>query len=484
MIRIDVLPDDVLLEIFDFYMDIDPSLGFKRGIEVWQLLVHVCRRWRSLVFGSPRRLNLRLLCAPETPARDALDVWPSLPLLINGDMTLRLGPDNIVAALGQSNRVCQVNLSGLADRQLETILAAMQVPFPELTELALSSYDVEQPVIPDSFLGGSSPRLRTFDLEGIPFPGLPKLLSSATHLAHLNLSNIPHSGYISPEAMADLLSVLSSLQILVLEFQSPQSRPNWEGRRPPPSKCSVVPALINFYFKGVIEYLENLVTYIDAPQLDHSHLFLTFINQIDFDSPRLAQFISRTPILADCDAHVEFYDGAVGVRLSSHLRDIEIQFSCGEPDQQLSSVAQVCNTCLPPLSMIEGLYIEHHYLQLVWRNEAIENTQWLELLLPFTAVKDLYLSKGFAPGIAASLQEIVRTDVLPSLQNIFVEGLEPSGPFQESIGQFVSARQHSGHPIVISVWERDFELIDDIDSDVDSDSDLDVDLDADSDVDL
>src|SRR5260221_5208216 len=49
------------------------------AVESWQLLVHVCRRWRSLVFGSPRRLNLRLFCTPETPAKDTLAVWPALP---------------------------------------------------------------------------------------------------------------------------------------------------------------------------------------------------------------------------------------------------------------------------------------------------------------------------------------------------------------------------------------------------------------------
>ena len=67
---------------------------------------------------------------------------------------------------------------------------------------------------------------------------------------------------------------------------------------------------------------------------------------------------------------------------------------------------------------------------------------------------NLYLCKEFAPGIAAALQELVGdriTEVLPSLENIFVEGLEPSGPFQENIGQFVTARQLSDHPVAISV---------------------------------
>ncbi len=430
------------------------------------------------MFGSPRRLNLRLICTPKTPARDTLDVWPAFPILIWGDMSSSPGADDIIVALGHTNRVCQVELWNLEDQQLDKVLAAMQVPFPQLTELRLISNGETPPVVPDSFLGGSAPRLRTFKLEGIPFPGLPKLLLSATHLVRLYLYNIPHSGYISPEAMAALLSVLSSLKELYLLFQSHQSRPDSESRHPPPLKRSVIPALTFFSFKGVVEYLEDLVTYIDAPQLGYFHI--AFFNQIDFDGPRLAQFISRTPVLRDHDAHVEFNDSTTSVEFSCSSW---IEISCREPDWQLSSVAQVCNTCLPPLSVIEDLYIKHRYSDLVWKNDAIENTLWLELLLPFPAVKNLYLAKDFVPGITAGLQEIVGTEVLPSLQNIFVEGLEPSGPFQENIGEFVAARELSGHPIAISVWEIDSDADWDADSDADSGADSDVDSDVDSDAD-
>jgi len=287
-------------------------------------------------------------------------------------------------------------------------------------------------------------------LSGIPFPGLPKLLLSATHLSYLYLTGIPHSGYISPEAMAALLSMLSNLKGLSLHFSSPQSCPGWESRRLSPPKRSVIPALNHLSFRGVIEYFEDLVTYIDAPQL--GSMRITFFNQIDFIGPRFAQFISRTQTLKKHGLHVEFYSSSARVQLPSSPYISEIEISCGEPDWQLSSVVQVCNSCLPPLSMIEDLYIHHRYPQLVWKNDAIENTLWLELLLPFHAVKNLYLSKDFALGIAAALQEIVGTEVLPSLQNIFVRGLEPSGPFQESIGQFVAARELSGHSITISVW--------------------------------
>ena len=451
MKRIDILPDDTLLEIFDFYVG-DLWFQGKARVEEWQSLVHACRRWRILVLGSPRRLNLQLCCTPKTPARDTLHVWPALPLIVDGLMISSSGPDNVIASLGESNRVCKVRLWFDAGWGLEEVLAAMQVPFPELIYLELSLNGQTAPFIPDLFLNGSASRLQDFELHGIPFPGLPKLLLSATHLVKLRLENISHSGYISPEAIVALISVLSSLETLSLQFRSPQSRPDWETRRQPPSKRSVIPALTLLRFRGVVEYLEDLVTCIDIPQLDNMRI--TFFNQIDFDTPRLAQFINRTPELWKRDGFVQFYDDFVRVGLSPGTLIIEI--SCREPDWQLSSIEQICNSSLRPLSTVEDLYIEHQYREIVWKHKAIENTLWLQLLLPFTAVKNLYLSMDFAPGIAAALQELVVariTEVLPSLQNIFVKGLEPSGAFQKNIGQFVDARQLSGHLIAISDWD-------------------------------
>jgi hypothetical protein len=371
------------------------------------------------------------------------------------------GTDNIVAALGHSNRVHDVHLWSLSGWQLDKILAAMQVPFPALTELRLYSNRETLPVIPDSFLGGSAPRLQIFSSSGVPFPGLPKLLLTVDHLLYLELVDIPHSGYISPEAVVSLLSVLSSLRRLSLQFQSPQSHPDWETRRPPPSKRSILPALHEVHFKGVPEYLEELVTHIDTPQLDR--MFITFFNQIDFDCPQLARFIIRTPTLrALNEAHVQFDINNASVKLryrtsDTRFGDVQITISCREPDWQVSSIEQVCNSCLYPLSTVEDLYIDRRYVPLVWKNDAVEDTQWWQLLLPFSAVKNLYLSKEFAPGIAATLRELVKgriTVVLPNLQNILVEALEPSGPLRENIEQFVAARQLSDHPIAVSAWTK------------------------------
>ena len=196
MVPIDILPDDVLLAIFDFYVKEDHRQFTGKGIEAWESLVHVCQRWRSVVFGSPRHLNLRLLCTPGTP-RAMLDVWPALPLVVRGYV---LRPDiyDVIAVLQRSDRVCRIDLHYISRSQTEKLWEAMLEPFPELAHLKLFCTNTGQ-VVPNSFLGGS--RLQYFLLSGIPFPGLPKLLLSTTHLVNLRLSDIPHSGYFPPEAI-------------------------------------------------------------------------------------------------------------------------------------------------------------------------------------------------------------------------------------------------------------------------------------------
>jgi hypothetical protein len=72
----------------------------KKHLQAWQTLVHVCQRWRSIVFGSSRRLNVGLICTAKTPARDTLGVWPDLSLFIQpyGDYRAE-SVDNLIAVL-------------------------------------------------------------------------------------------------------------------------------------------------------------------------------------------------------------------------------------------------------------------------------------------------------------------------------------------------------------------------------------------------
>ena len=452
---IDMLPDVALLEIFDFYV----RDTYKK--QAWHTLVHVCRKWRYVAFGSPRRLNLRLVCGATTPVRDTLDVWPPLPIVIwphAFSTTWDVG--NIVAGLEHNDRICQMIIFDVPSSGTEKVLAALQQPFPALTYLKfVFQYQKENvPVVPASFLGGSAPGLQTLILNHVPFPGIPNFLLSATHLVHLRLSHIPHSGYFSPEAMVTALSVLTRLECLTIHFESPRSLPDQNSRRLPPQTRTLLPVITGLTFNGVAEYLEDLVARIDAPLLDKLEIDLSY--ELIFDTPRLTQFISRTPKLKTHDeARVRFYEWNVMVKLPRTIYgSIKLGISCSESDLQLSSLAQVCSSSFPPalILAVERLYIESVYCDRLWEDD-IEDSQWIELFRPFAAVKELYISSDFTPQIATALQELGEsgTEVLPALEMVFFEEPPPLGPVQEAIEEFVAAQEFADHPIAISPWDRD-----------------------------
>jgi hypothetical protein len=86
---------------------------------------------------------------------------------------------------------------------------------------------------------------------------------------------------------------------------------------------------------------------------------------------------------------------------------IDVRIPCIEFDWQVSSLEQICTSTLPPLSVLENLYIyENPHSPPGWKDN-IENALWLELLHPFIAVKTLYLSEKFASRISPALQELI-----------------------------------------------------------------------------
>lgn len=453
-----MLPDDVLLEIF--YFCVDKEQLTKKQIVAWQSLTHVCRQWRGIVFGSPRRLKLRLLCTPRTPARKMLDIWPALPLLIQAEGSDTSDMNNIISVLERNVRVCQIKLVGFSSWQFREVLVEMQEPFPELKHLELWPNDemYEAVHLPHTFLNGSAPSLRFLWLDRIHCPNLPRLLLSATHLVDLHLLGVPRFGSITLKEMVAALSWLTNLESFSLKFQSPLShRPRWSSS--PSVGRFVLPALTYFWFKGASQYLDDLVAGIDAPQLEY--LDICFFNQITFDTPHLVEFISRTPMLnAPEKARVSFKHGTARANLSSQTSrygELILEILCRPSDWQVSSLVEVFKGSLPPFSTLEDLCIfEHPFSQQDWQGE-IEDKLWLDLFYPFTNVKNLYLSEVFAPRIGPALRELVggrMEEVLPALQNIFLEGLQPSGPVQNTIGHFVAARQFTSRPIAVSRWDR------------------------------
>ena len=443
---IDTLPDTVLRDIFDFSMD-----GFFS--REWITLVHVCRNWRIIVLGSPRRLDLRLFCRDKIPVRKMLDGWPLFPIVVR-DLDANL------TALKYSDRICQIDLNyEIESWQWEEVLEAMQKPFPVLTGLKLSPTDQVAPVDPDLFLGGSAPGLRTLLLSDVPFPGLPKLLLSSDQLVYLDIFT-PHSGYISPEAMVTGLSTLTRLKGLEIGFQDPQSRPDRNSQHSPPHARAHLPSLTRFWFHGVSDYLEDLVAWIDTPLLND--FTVSFVHQLIFSSPQLIQFINRTPRLQAHDrAHIVFEpDDEVYVSIPQTFGG-KLFLQVISLSDQLFSLAQLCSSSFPRalISAVEHLYVVKGLV--IGYSDYIEKNpvQWLEFLRPFTAVKRIYVSWDYTPHLIPALQKLVEervTELLPTLQTVFLEDFvedDPSfGPIQEAIGQFVAARQLVGQPIAFSLW--------------------------------
>ncbi|KAI9458044.1 hypothetical protein F5148DRAFT_1377720 [Russula earlei] len=240
-VTIDMLPDEVLLEIFDFCREL--STGDLDGdLEMdgpwrwgtlwwWTFPVHVCRRWRNIIFESSRRLDLRVTCdrEPLTLMRETLDIWPPFPITLHHQHGIGIEvsfgncEEGLLAALEHQDRIAEIDISNLLDSDWEIIIAAMHKPLPALKRLIVHQYR-ERRTLPET-LGVSAPQLRSFSSSGFSFRALPNFVSSASDIVDLQLLRIPHSGYIAPDMVVTWLEALPKLKHFSFGFHSIESRP-------------------------------------------------------------------------------------------------------------------------------------------------------------------------------------------------------------------------------------------------------------------
>ena len=376
----------------------------------WQILVHVCQRWRRIVFSSPRGLGLIILCTYGTPVKKNLGCWPPFPIIVDYFTWSGMGSppnheDDVTAALEHPDRVRIIKLA--VTSSILGIVVSVQEPFLGLEALWLSSRDRNPPVLPDAFLSGSATHLQQIHLKGISFPALPTLLPLASELVDLQLKGIPQGGYISPESMVTSLAGSTRLDTLSIWFKSPSSRPRFQPSYSPSPTRAILPSLITLNFRGCSEYLEHLLARIDAPRL---HCFETmYFNQLDFQVPQLSQFIRRTENL-DL-AHSRY--AQVRIRISNLYIELDFEaevhsrsrlilhISCKWLDWQVSLLAQILGQSPTMVSNVDDLSIDEVDLQL--DQGWMDDVDWLELLFPFTSVTMLRGSKQFAGRIARAL---------------------------------------------------------------------------------
>jgi hypothetical protein len=118
-------------------------------------------------------------------------------------------------------------------------------------------------------------------------------------------------------------------------------------------------------------------------------------------------------------------------------------------------MAQICNQLSFLPSIVEQLNIQVPSRLKSISQVDMEDTQWLELFRPFTAVRTLRIRYQLQSLILPALQELTgerATEVLPALDSLYLEGYPPSGSDQQAIESFVAARQHSDHPVAVHHW--------------------------------
>ena len=455
---VDTLPDDILLEIFSFILSGGRNFYIRRyPIWTWHRLVHVCRRWRQIIFASPLRLDLQLLCTYRTPVRRGLGYWPAFPLVIHYDYHWDMDrtpddEDNIFVALKQRDRVRHINLRA-SSLLLGELLAAMKEPFPALRYLELSCEDMDgaAPVFPSEFLGGSA-RLHEICLSYISFPGIPTLLSSASDLVKLRLDHIPPTSFPSPEAMVACLAALTRLEDIFIGFLSSSSHPNQTGL--PPKTWVVLPAVTSFSFDGDSAYLEDFVSQINIPLLNT--IDVTYIeDDVDVRATELSKLIERSNLRPSQFGRAKlFFQEEKAALLFYHEsypneRAIAIQIT-----EQEGLCAQVTDMT-PMLSQISAMLtdvvhldIESDFPRESAKDNSRNNIGWLELFHPFIAVETLRIPFGPTESVAYALEGMpaeTATQVLPALKSLHLDC-----PYKRTIKALSNTFRAYGRPIIIT----------------------------------
>jgi hypothetical protein len=274
-ITIEKLSDKVLLDIFRHFLEASPRH--------WPTLMHICRKWRRIVFNSQRSLPIRLFFTHGTPVLKTLECWPTMPIVVQYGGLPALDPptpedeDDIVAALKQSDCVTSISLT--VTGSLVEKLSAIDGPFSELEDLVLLSWNKVWSTFPDAFQWG--PRLRRLHLTGMMItfsPRVIQLLHSSKNLVDLRLHRVFCSPRFLPDGLPSALSDMVQLRSLSLHFLSTF---NCRTSPPPSGELVVLPSLTCLKFRGSTEHLEDLVTRIDTPLLEQ--IQVTFLTKFNSD---------------------------------------------------------------------------------------------------------------------------------------------------------------------------------------------------------
>jgi hypothetical protein len=381
-----MLSDELLLDVFHYYLGASPRF--------WSRLVHICRKWRRIVFASQQALGLRLFCTHGTPVVKTLDCWSALPIVVEYGGFPALYPpapedeDNILVALKRSDRVSSIHLTVTAS--LLEKLSPIEEPFSKLEDLVLLYQGSMMPRLSRTFRW--DPSLRGLHSTRIGFPGPLQRLSSMD-LVDIQLHNMVKAAYLSPDALVNTLSQMTQLRSLSLHFLPTASSIDVS---PPASEEPVVlPSLIRLNFRGMAGFLEGLVVSTYAPRL--RDIEVAFFDELIFDVPKLSKFIDQIEMQkSHRQADIVFSEGSASISLTQPtLTYLKLQLLCESLTQQLFSVAQICKRLSTFMDFVEDLRIKGTRISSKQDNADCE--KWAKLAHSFRGAKSLHIA-GSQPG--------------------------------------------------------------------------------------
>ena len=433
------LSDEVLLEIFRYYLDASPWS--------WSRLVHIFRKWRRLVFSNQQSLQLRLFCTHGTPVEKTLDCWPrSLPIVVAYGGSPGLDPpapedeNDIMAALNQTDRVHSISLT--ITSSLLRSLSAIKRPFSKLEDLILLSRDGAQLKLPSSFQWGQ--HLRLLHSTGIVIPAL--IRSHYSSIMDLQLQDVPNPWHFPPNELPDALFRMAKLQSLSLHFLPTSDH---VAVSLPTCDRVVLPALIRLKYEGITRDLKILMARIDAPRLED--IEVTFPNEFIPDLSNFIAFIDRIEMhKSHRQAHILSSENAISISLIQPGAPTRIKFRSLRETLylRLFYMVRIFSQFSALRLDVEDLHID------VTRQSRQEGSsyiaQWLHLLNLFGGVKWLRL----VGNLSTDIVRLLDTAALPALRCLYIPQPGPCHvPLREVVVSFMTFRRLSGHPIAVE-YER------------------------------
>lgn len=459
------LPDELLVEIFDFYRQ--DKLDNVSNYQWWSIklewfkLIHVCKRWRTVLFASSSRLDLRLVLPQKGGHMKTITSrhFPPLPIDIHYNCTRRSIPPNdmsrILSALKRPDRIRRIAFIG-TKAILGKLLKVTNCPLPALESVEIRDSSNGTLYIPATFAKGSHLHLQTLKLDRIFLLSISRLLSSVPALTCLYLLLI-HTNVGPPPAML-LLSHLQGMPYLRrLDLELTMSM----GELSQPTNSTenfTLSKLTSFRYRGHSAFLNTLIAGFTAPSLREIDIRLR--GSAPFPVPHLSRFIDD----------IEERCHAVQVILEQTFSRVSLLGS-SEYVGYHSPHFRLCSHLVPESIMqmnsaFLSKLITTDELSVIFLDNAEAEQDvipWRRFLLQFPSVKVLRLYRTNYCRVASALHQDHGDNLafLPALKEIELCMGPPKDHASKlaAFEPFVSARQQAGLPVkvvanmrVLSPW--------------------------------